>query len=244
MESRSPGDFIVLVSVLLLLLAQGILWLVVGIEQDRLLSSATFGAVFLLGAVAAPFARSLSPARIVLLFSSLALAVFFGRRAYFSPNFFLEFTEHALVFGSPAVLAMWWSAKGRPAARQLAIFLVAGTFLGHGLYALGWDRDATNFTEIVTTLTGLDQEGSNIFLIVFGVLDVLAVTALISGYFSRAALVYMAIWGTVTAFARLFFYLDPDTVGGDLPTALVETSYRLVHGLIPIWLMLMARKQE
>ena len=145
--------------------------------------------------------------------------------------------EHALLMGAPMALAMRWSEQGRAASVQLALFLTAATFLGHGVYALGVGREDTNFIEMTTTLLGVGADGADIFLKVVGGLDILAAILLMVGRGFKIALWYMVGWGLVTAVARVVYLTGADSNWAGVTLAVAAMAYRLVHGLAPLWIL-------
>lgn len=243
MKSRFRLDLLLFVSVSLLLLSFGGALLAEGVVAENYLLAGLGGILSWGGLYVSVAGRGMWPRRALRLLTGGLVA--WGIVTFIQENWAIQnFLEHALLMGAPMVLAMRWSEGGKEAAVQLALFLSAATFLGHGVYALGYGRDSTNFIEMVTALTGLDERGADIFLLAAGVLDVAAAVTVVMGRWFRIALWYMVIWGLVTALARLFFYISPTDFWGTFAIGLAACGYRLVHGLAPLWILLLGRKEK
>lgn len=123
---------------------------------------------------------------------------------------------------------LWWAA--------LACSL---TFLGHGLYALGWYPRPGYFVQMTLTITGLSEANCIRFLQVAGVLDLMvAVGIFLSAHRIRIfSAAYMVLWGLITAMARLVAHFVPAFWQNSLDQWLHEVLFRLPHGLIPLFLV-------
>ena len=110
-------------------------------------------------------------------------------------------------------------------------------FIGHGLYALDIAPLPADFVNMTMQITHLTEESSRYFLSFIGCLDLMAALIIYVPIheFRRSALLYMMIWGSLTAFARplgqpYVSFLDHLLQWGP------ECLWRLSHALIPLWL--------
>lgn len=138
--------------------------------------------------------------------------------------------EHALqVFTPFALLMILGRAKTRPTWILLTIAAISLTFVGHGLYALGFHAVPLNFQTMTMKLLGCEQETALLFLRIVGWLDLVAVVGLWFPTTRRWALFYMIAWGAATALARPLAY-------GSLDPWLAEMLVRTPHWLFPLLL--------
>lgn len=117
--------------------------------------------------------------------------------------------------------------------RWIALGMVccAATFVGHGLYAIGFHSVPWHFQAMTGDLLGLGETGCLRFLFVVGVLDLVAAAVLLVPSWRRTGLCYMVGWGAATALAR------PLSHGGTLDPWVVEALVRTPHWLVPLVLL-------
>lgn len=117
---------------------------------------------------------------------------------------------------------------------------IALTFIGHGLYALNLYPIPSNFMFMTTQLTIDNEVSVSRFLILMGILDLIVAILLFlpNKRLQQIALLYCIAWGFATATARIACYFSPDTVLFSLNRWLPETTYRLLHGGLPLFLLL------
>lgn len=149
-----------------------------------------------------------------------------------------QIAEHASQYLAPLLLLWvhrcqerWW--------RTLAMIALAGTFCGHACYALGWPRTPGAYLTMLMNGLGVEQRGATIILHSVGLLDLLAVLGLIWSRTRPAALLWMVVWGLATAAARLAGNLDAALLASGLEQWLHQAGLRLVHGLLPLALLLL-----
>lgn len=164
-----------------------------------------------------------------------------------------QFIEHAGQVLLPLVTALVIRAAGpgRPAV-LVAQVAVALAFTGHGLFAIGlpseipWLNHARpgHFTEMTMLCLGLDSEAATgRILLAAGVLDlVAAVLVFARGQPRGSALVYMVVWGFLTALARPWSYFEPSAAGASLARWVPEMLYRAPHFVLPLFLLLASRR--
>lgn len=175
-------------------------------------------------------------ARNVLLAASIVLAFSLGERLGGDDPLairLVRFVETAIRFVvGPALLAVAsigirWNGRSGWSLR----FAVALTFAGHGSFAIGIFPPSPSWFEMVGNVLSMEGDAAEIFLLVVGVLDLVAALLILLPV-RRAAmvgLVYCIVWGLATAAARpLAFGPDP---------WLAECLIRLPHGLVPLALL-------
>ncbi|MDF1740966.1 MAG: hypothetical protein P1U86_17520 [Verrucomicrobiales bacterium] len=140
--------------------------------------------------------------------------------------------EHTLQWGCPLLLLM---ALRKGAISRAWIAVAAGatvlTFLGHGLYAVGFHAVPLKYQTMTTSLTGLSGSGVFTFLTTFGVLDFVAAAALLIAPLRRYALYYLIAWGALTALARI-------ASAPSFDPWLMETAVRSSHWIVPLLIFL------
>lgn len=140
--------------------------------------------------------------------------------------------EHTLQWGCPLLLLM---APREGGSSRSWIVAAAGatilTFVGHGLYAVGFHAVPLKYQTMTTSLTGLSGSGVFAFLTTFGVLDFVAAAALLFAPLRRYSLYYLIGWGALTALARIASAPSFD------PWAM-ETVVRSSHWIVPLLMFL------
>jgi len=146
--------------------------------------------------------------------------------------------EHGISVGIPLAIAIWLQSP--QSAYKFLRVLLAMTFLGHGLYALGWpEPQPPHFIWMTTELLGISQRAAGQFLLLAGVLDMLVVIGVFgSERIRRIALWYAMVWGILTAIARPLAYVEWETLSEDLWRWLPEMIIRLPHGGVALLLLL------
>ncbi len=154
-----------------------------------------------------------------------------------------QFIEYSLQFGTPIFLiwTIFYSQKHLVFAMKVAIAL---TFIGHGLYALGFYPVPAHFVQMMIDGFGIDETFAMQFLQIVGILDLIAAVLIFipNHWMAQTALLYCIIWGSATAFARIFanFYIDIPLES--LHQWAHEVVYRFPHGGIPLIVFLLNRK--
>lgn len=125
---------------------------------------------------------------------------------------------------------------------------IAATFAGHGLYAVGFYEVPGNFVSMIIKVFGWRNATAEAFLLVVGALDfVVALAVLILPLRTRAllcVLIYAAAWGFLTSVARIYTNFDAIFLWTSISQWLHETAMRLVHGLAPVALALVAWRER
>ena len=151
---------------------------------------------------------------------------------------FEQLVEHALKFGLP----LFYVFHGRFSWKKNALFLktlVALTFIGHGLFAMGLHFVPGGFIQMTQNILMFDVDGSRTFLFVVGLLDLLVAVCIFIKPFQLPAMVYMVFWGVLTSLARFvgyYYHAPTEEVFG---VYLFETIWRTSHFLAPLILVMM-----
>ena len=167
--------------------------------------------------------------------SSLGL-MFYGACSYLNMGYqSAQWIEHTAQILMP-VLAVWiQSDRSGGFWILLAKVAIALTFIGHGLYAMGYFPVPGNFVYMTHTILGTSDEVSKDFLYVAGILDLLAAALLFVPRADRVALLYCAFWGFVTALARPVTYLLPNHLFWlTVHQTTFEFLVRIPHFMLPL----------
>lgn len=147
--------------------------------------------------------------------------------------------EHFLQWGTPVLLILYKRMSPQQWWRLGAVFCGA-TFIGHGLYALGWTVPRANgFINLTTAILHLSEANAVRFLTVVGILDIVVVAMLLVRRLRTLALAYMAFWGLATAMARIIAHYTPAEKYYGLHPWLAETVVRFPHGLVSLAILLL-----
>lgn len=147
-----------------------------------------------------------------------------------------QIVEHSSKLLTPLLLIHLISVKciNMKKALFLAKIIIALTFFGHGMFALGVNYVPESFIGMTTSILGLEIGESLFFLKVIGMLDILFAFLIFSKIHIESAFVYLIIWGTLTASARLAYgILIYDGSVVDLVYWASNMIFRLPNGLIP-----------
>jgi hypothetical protein len=148
-----------------------------------------------------------------------------------------QIVEHAIKIGLPIWFFMVIHEK--IVLVHLTKVLIALTFIGHGVFALGLNYIPGNFISMTVTLLNVDSEKAEYFLFAVGLLDVIAAFAIFYTSFRKPALVYMIVWGFITALARAFYGFETSGSIDGVLYFIGNTVYRLPHGLIPLFYLIL-----
>ena len=146
-----------------------------------------------------------------------------------------QFFEYSLQFMSPLFL-LWFLKKGMTPRLLLVIKItIALTFTCHGLYAVGYYPRPGNFVDMTINSLGISESAAIQYLNVVGLLDfILAIGIFLPWKFSKFAIGYAILWGSLTTSARLVAHLEIDGFFHLLHQWGFEALYRVPHFLIPI----------
>lgn len=173
----------------------------------------------------------------------VALAFLYMKEYFFHIG---QFLEYALQFGTPAFLIVYYSKQVWTSTLLRAMkWATALTFACHGLYAVNYYPRPGLFTSMTMRILGLSENTAVTFLTMAGWLDfVVAIGVFLPWKWAKWALIYAAIWGTLTSLARVlgnFYWSFPLE---SLHEWLYQTVYRVPHGLVPLIIYLVLHQQN
>ena len=150
-----------------------------------------------------------------------------------------QWVEYSLQFSSPVFLiAAFYGHLADIRTRFWLKVAIALTFIGHGLYAAGIYPMPGHFVTMLMNGLGLTEDASRQLLVWAGYADFVAAMALFIPKLERSALYYMIFWGFATALARMVSYYDAQNLIGWIDGWLYQCIYRLVHGGLPLILLM------
>ncbi len=148
-----------------------------------------------------------------------------------------QFFEYALQFSLPF---FFYHLIQRSESSPIFIFLLklatAITFICHGLYAVGYYPQPGTFMEMTVEIMGWSDSTASGFLKLMGVLDFIVAILIFLPKVARPALLYMIVWGFLTALARIWTNFDFENIGEHLHQTGYAFLYRVGHFLIPLGL--------
>lgn len=166
-----------------------------------------------------------------------SITLFFLAFCYFLEKGYqwAQWIEYSAQFCFP-VLAVWsftklgdrWFILGCKIA-------IALTFLGHGLYALGYFPVPGNFVYMVIESLKLNNEQAVNFIYIAGVLDMIVVLFLFIPKLDKYALLYAFLWGFLTSLARPWTMIVPNHLFWlTVHQSLFEFVTRIPHFMLPL----------
>lgn len=150
--------------------------------------------------------------------------------------------EHAIQIGAPVVFYLL--IKNPEVGKKFILFvkvLIAFTFIGHALFAIGFHPVPGNFIDMIISILGVSEDNAVRLLLVAGTIDIVASVLLFIKGTEKYALFFMIFWGTATALARIFANFNIDLAYASGMQWIPETIYRFPHALIPLGLYLLLR---
>ncbi|GAA5496098.1 hypothetical protein Rhal01_02279 [Rubritalea halochordaticola] len=124
--------------------------------------------------------------------------------------------------------------------------VIALTFVGHGLYAVGHHPVPANFVTMSMNILSLSEGISKSFLLAAGYLDFIAAALIFLPYASirKYSFYYMVFWGFVTALARVVNHYNPAEKFNGIDPWLFETLVRTPHWALPLIMGLLIANQQ
>jgi hypothetical protein len=150
----------------------------------------------------------------------------------------------------PAATTPTFSLEEGPGEREYPLrwlrTLIAFTFIGHGLYAVGFHPVPGHFVFMTQSGLGVGEDAARQLLFGVGVLDFVAAALLFLPWRRAwlAGLVWVVPWAVLTTFARVWSYggyVELDTL---IYQWIPEVVVRLPHILLPLALFFWARTQD
>ncbi len=122
--------------------------------------------------------------------------------------------------------------------------VMAATFIGHGLFAIGYYPVPGNFIDMVIIVFGLSEYDSRQFLLLMGVIDILASVCLFIPRLDLVAVYFMVFWGGVTSLARIVANIDNELFLSSLFQWCFETLFRMPHMLLSLAILVIVTFQR
>jgi len=149
-----------------------------------------------------------------------------------------QLLELSVLTASPLVY-LYYGAAGaqqRASAYRLIRWLIALTFIGHGLYAVGFHAVPANFVLMVQAGLGVGEGVARDLLLMVGFLDFIAAALLLLPFREarRAALLWIIPWALLTTTARLWSYGGLVSSTTLLTQWVPEVVIRLPHVFLPV----------
>lgn len=155
------------------------------------------------------------------------------------------FFEHAIQFSIPFVLLYFMKNSNTDRLISVLKVIIALTFTCHGLYALGTIYPLpANFVTMTLNILPVSEPTAKSFLFIAAILDFLVAILIFIPKTAKPALLYAAVWGLLTALARIVNGLSYDISLATLHQYLYPTIYRVPHGLIPLLVYLLIKRKS
>ncbi len=156
-----------------------------------------------------------------------------------------QLIEYTLQWATPILLIIAvYHTKNNVKLRFWIKITVALTFMGHGLYALGYYPIPGSFIQMILDVFALNNSEAATFLMLIGILDFVVTLGLFLPKVWQFSVWYCILWGFATAFARIIANFDLNMPLESLHQWFYETIYRLPHGGIPLLLWFLMRDEQ
>lgn len=128
-----------------------------------------------------------------------------------------------------------------PKIQTLLKVIIALTFIGHGLYAIGFYPQPPVFIKMIRGTTACEYATAQIILYFVGALDIIAALLLFfpNKRIQQLALGHIILWGFITAFGRFFGSVNYNHFWFTTQQFWHLSAFRMVHGLLPLVLFLL-----
>ncbi|WDE95718.1 hypothetical protein PQO03_08315 [Lentisphaera profundi] len=155
----------------------------------------------------------------------------------FSPFIFLAFMQKNPGEGQDKKLHL--SSYKIMATRTL----ISACFIGHGLYAAGWPYQSVKFVRMLTSTLFIDFDLAAAIVQGIGIIDIMLGVLVFIKAFEQVSLAHMAFWGFLTAFSRVVSQVLVPWDWSQWHLWTLETSVRLIHGILPLFLFFYLRNR-
>lgn len=156
-----------------------------------------------------------------------------------------QLIEYASQVSSPFLLGyVLYNPDKRRALIWPIKICVMLTFLGHGLYAIGFHPQPGHFIDMFINVFGVSEETSKTLLLCAGVLDFIAVFLLLIPRMRKWALAYIILWAVLTSFARIVAHFNLDFIFASLHQWVFEVMVRIPHFGLPLYLLYIDSKHK
>lgn len=117
-------------------------------------------------------------------------------------------------------------------------------FTSHGMFAMNILPVPGFYGDMLTVVLGVQEQSAAFILWMAGLLDLLAAASLI--FMKKppsGLLIWMIVWGTMTALARVVTGFEASMPWESISTSVAETFIRVAHGMVP-WALYMAARNR
>jgi len=146
------------------------------------------------------------------------------------------FMEHCAQIACPILLFLIWQKYPISTLRFWLKSAVTLTFVGHGLYAIGWYPQPGYFIDLIILWIGISESSAHKFLQIAGILDLLLAAGIWLPWQSiqMISISWAIFWGLLTTIARfVFVFYDASILSGFLNYAF-EVLVRTPHWVLPL----------
>jgi hypothetical protein len=123
-------------------------------------------------------------------------------------------------------------------------FVVALTFLGHGLFAVGFHPVPGPFIDMVISVFQVSETWARNFLLFMGLIDIFVCVLIFIPDFEIIVLRFATFWGLTTAMARIVAHINIELAAMTLNQWIMEVLTRLPHGLLPLAMLLYIKTKK
>lgn len=111
---------------------------------------------------------------------------------------------------------------------------VAFTFIGHGLYALGYYPQPGHYIDMTINILGVNESQASILLKIMGILDIVAAILILFTDKFKIIIYYIIIWAFLTTMARLVAHFNAQLLFPFLHQWVLEFLIRIPHIALPL----------
>ena len=118
---------------------------------------------------------------------------------------------------------------------------IALCFLGHGLYAFGIPYQPASFVRLMSKCLFVEYETAAGLVMCVGLTDIVLAVLIYVKPLEKIALGHIAYWGFATALSRVLAYVIIPGNLSNLNPWFLESSVRIVHGSLPLFLLFLLK---
>jgi len=222
------------------------------VDRGITLTEKTIGVFFLLLAALLTWRKRVNYAFLVFTIPFAAL-LFLKPLLFWKTHFYQLGALLELGMQTLAPLLFLWYLKGKAMKTTtwekkfwwLVRFTIAVTFIGHGMYAIGFHPVPAHFVFMTQSGLGVGEDAARQLLFIVGLIDFLTAGLLFLPWRKAwfIALAWVIPWAILTTLARLWSYSGFVGIETLLTQWLPQMVVRLPHILLPLALFFWARPQ-
>lgn len=227
------------------------------VDRGITLTEKSIGGVFVLLAVLVA-RRSLSSRGVAMLMLASAVLLFLRAFLFWKGHFYQvgALLETCIQTFAPLLYLVFFARMYLPESRIVKVLperkfwllvrgAIAFTFVGHGMYAIGFHPVPAHFVFMTQSGLGVGEDTARTLLFGVGILDFLAAGLLLTPWRQAwsAALAWVIPWAVLTTLARVWSYGGFVGMETLLTQWLPQMVVRLPHVLLPLGLFVWARRE-